>query len=656
MIGIEHPSFKKGLRSASSASEVVVDNIERFDLNASIERAASAVLADQAQDGHWCYPLEADCTITAEYIMMNHFIGDPETLLEQRMVHYLRSNQLPGGGWPLFHGGAMDISCSVKSYFALKLAGEDVDAEHMVRARKVILENGGAAKSNVFTRIALALFRQIPWRAIPHVPVEIVLFPKWFFFHLSKVSYWSRTVMVPLAVLCTLRPKPAASMKTSVRELFVLDPEKEMNYFPPNRTLLSKLFFLGDRIAHMLHPIVPSLIRKRALTVAEKWIIARLNGTDGMGGIFPAMVNTYEALAALGYKPDHPYQKNTRQAIRDLVDDSSGKVYCQPCVSPIWDTAITVLALTEVGDPKHRQKLEQSLDWLVPLQILNEPGDWQDNRPNLLGGGWAFQYRNDYYPDVDDTPMVAWAMRSFDSERYAHAIERAKVWIAGMQSRNGGYGAFDADNTYFYLNNIPFADHGALLDPPTSDVTARCLTSFSFAKVEKSDYVKVRDRIVDFLRAEQEKNGAWYGRWGTNYIYGTWSVLTALEESGMDMQQGYIQKAADWLESVQRGDGGWGESNLSYYDTDNAGQDDQSSACHTAWALLGLISAGRYQSASVEQGIQYLLLNQSDHGTWEDLCFNAPGFPRVFFLRYHGYSKFFPLWALAKYRTALRTN
>lgn len=623
----------------------------RSDLNAAIARGLQALQREQHAEGYWCYEFEADCTIPAEYILMMHFMDEVDEALEQKIAVYLRSHQTDDGGWSLYYGGALDLSCSVKAYYALKLAGDDPQAPHMSRAREAILENGGAACANVFTRITLALFAQVPWRAVPFIPVEIMLLPRWFPFHIRKVSYWSRTVMVPLFVLCSLKPKAANPKKVDILELFVTPPNEERNYFPI-RSKLNMAFFWLDRMGRYLEPLVPGFVRKRAIRAAADFVIERLNGEHGLGGIFPAMVNAHEMLAVIGYPKDHPYRIHTRRALQKFLVIKDDHAYCQSCVSPVWDTSLACLAVQEAsGDGDHAAVLK-SLDWLKPLQLLSEPGDWQWQRPNLRGGGWAFEFRNDHYPDVDDTPVVAWAMLQSGKSRYRDSIERAAEWVCGMQSKNGGFGSFDVDNTRYYLNEIPFADHGALLDPPTSDVTARCVTFLS--KLDRERFRPTIDAALEFLKQEQEQEGCWFGRWGTNFIYGTWSVLLALEAAGEQSEQAYVRRAVNWLKNVQREDGGWGESNVTYFEPQRAGQHTHSTSFQTAWALLGLMAAGEVRSESVARGIEYLDRTRQSDGLWFEPDFTAPGFPRVFYLKYHGYSRYFPLWALARFSTLTR--
>jgi len=626
--------------------------VDAAELNIKFNQARNAMLALQNPDGHWCFPLEADCTIPAEYILMMHFMDEVDVVLENKIARFIRDKQdMKHGGWPLYYGGDFDISCTIKSYYALKLVGDSPDAPHMARAREAILERGGAAKANVFTRLLLAMYDQIPWRGVPVVPSELVLLPSWFPFHISKVSYWSRTVMIPLSILCTLKARAANPRQVDIRELFIVPPEEEKNYFPKADTPLKRVFMLVERLLSRFEPQLPQSFRQYSIRRAEKWVLERLNGECGIGAIFPAMVNAYEALALLGYPPDHPNRVQCRNALLGLLVDEGERTWCQPCTSPVWDTVLTSLALQEDATTDQTPVLK-ALDWLVAQQVLDEPGDWRDKRPDLPGGGWAFQYANPHYPDLDDTAAVAWALEQGSEERHQYSLDRAANWLAGMQSRNGGFAAFDIDNTYHYLNEIPFADHGALIDPPTSDVTARCVGLLGkYGKHQREVW-----RGISFLLREQEKNGSWFGRWGTNYIYGTWSVLEAFRLAQFDMQHISVRRAVKWLKSVQRDDGGWGETNDSYLDTQWAGRfPETSTAFQTAWAVLGLMAAGEVNSDAVRRGIQYLLRNQNSEHLWEDPWFTAPGFPRVFYLRYHGYSKFFPLWALARYRAMTRT-
>ncbi|MGI9211415.1 MAG: squalene--hopene cyclase, partial [Methylococcaceae bacterium] len=508
-------------------------------LNAAIRRAKAHILKLQSPEGYWVFELEADCTIPSEYILMMHYMDEIDSGLQTKIAQYLRDHQQADGSYPLFPGGHGDISCTVKVYYALKLAGEDIHAPHMAKARAWILAQGGAAKSNVFTRIMLAIFEQVPWRAVPFIPVEIMLLPRWFPFHLDKVSYWSRAVMVPLFILCSHKVKARNPLGLGVRELFTTDPEQERNYFSHVKTPLGRAVLALERLGLAMEPLIPTSLRHKATEKARDWFMARLNGVHGLGAIFPAMVNAYEAMDFLGIPADDINRRQTRESMERLLVVGTDSAYCQPCVSPIWDTGLTSLALQEIAihdphDEPVRRALNNAMNWLTSKQLLDEPGDWRIQRPELPGGGWAFQFENSYYPDVDDSAVVAHALaRNKGSESYGYCLERATTWIAGMQSSNGGFGAFDADNTHYYLNHIPFADHGALLDPPTADVSGRCLMYLATRLEQNPELQPVVERCVDYLLKEQEADGSWFGRWGTNYIYGTWSVLAGFETVGI---------------------------------------------------------------------------------------------------------------------------
>ena len=640
----------------SSSSSVFYT--KEYDLNRAIEKAQDQLLSLQNDNGYWVFELEADCTIPSEYILMMNYLGEIDEALQSKIANYLRSRQSQDGSYPLFTGGFSDISCSTKVYYALKLAGDSIEAEHMVRLRNYILSKGGAAKANVFTRIMLATFEQLPWRGVPYIPVEIMLFPSWFPFHLDKVAYWSRTVMVPLFILCTLKAKAKNPKKINILELFVTHPDEEQHYFP-ERTILNKVFLGLDFLGRATRPLIPKKSRDLAIVKAKDWIIERLNGEDGLGGICPAMMAAYQALLLLGMPKDHELIVTARKAIDKLLVINEHDAYCQPCLSPVWDTALAALALQEVDkgldaiNPVTNQSLTRAYEWLKSKQLSDEPGDWRISKPNLEGGGWAFQFENPYYPDVDDTAVVGFAMAESKLPNLEESIHRATRWIVGMQSKNGGYGAFDVDNTHYYLDEIPFADHGALLDPPTTDVSARCAMLMAKVAQDHDEYLPALERTIDYIRNEQEVDGSWFGRWGTNYIYGTWSALLGLEQTSLSKTDPMYVNAVKWLKSKQREDGGWGEDNASYHDKNLSGAYHFSTAFQTAWAVLGLMAAGEVASPEVKAGINFILHNQQADGVWNDKCFTAPGFPKVFYLKYHGYDKFFPLWALARFRNEL---
>src|SRR6266702_3678447 len=448
----------------ATAREVQESKIlESKILESSIASATQGVLGLQQSDGHWVFELEADCTIPAEYVLLRHYLAEPvDAALEAKIGNYLRRVQGAHGGWPLVHDGAFDMSASVKAYFALKMIGDSTDAAHMVRAREAIHARGGAVNSNVFTRFLLAMFGVMTWRAVPVLPVEIVLLPFWSPFHINKISYWARTTMVPLMVLAALKPRARNPKGVGIDELFLGDP----------RSI--------DAVLRVVEPMFPKSLRKRAIDAALAFTEERLNGEDGMGAIYPPMANIVMMYDALGKDETFPPRASTRRGIDKLLVIGEEEAYCQPCVSPIWDTTLTAHALLEAGGDKAVPAAKQGLDWLIPKQELDVKGDWAVKRPDVRPGGWAFQYNNAHYPDLDDTAVVVMSMDRMRKEHgatgYDAAIDRAREWIEGMQSDDGGWAAFDVDNFEYYLNNIPFSDHGALLDPPTEDVTGRCIS------------------------------------------------------------------------------------------------------------------------------------------------------------------------------------
>jgi squalene-hopene/tetraprenyl-beta-curcumene cyclase len=618
-----------------------------------IHRTQEYVLSIQHPLGYWIGELEADSTLTSEYLMLRRFLGRVDQNLERKAANYLRAKQLPDGGWDLFPGSPSDISATVKAYFALKLVGHGPDEPFMAKARENILAKGGVTKANVFTKITLALFGQYDWRGIPAMPIEIMLLPRQSYFNIYEVSYWSRTVIVPLCILMDLRPVCRIPEAARIDELYVPSRAEADLRFPLSDQLISwKNFFIGlDRLLPNLENWAPRPFRARARQRALAWTLTRM-GPGGLGGIYPAMANAVMALHTLGYSEDHPKMAEGWKEIELLGIEEADTFRMQPCLAPIWDTSLAMNALVESGLPANHPALLNAAAWLVQGQILRR-GDWQVKRPNLPAGGWPFQFRNDFYPDTDDTAMVLMALKKVrlpDRTDIRQIIKVGLGWFLGMQSESGGWGSFDADNTRFLLNHIPFADHGALLDPPTEDLAGRGLETLG--TYDETAAHPEAARALAFIKETQCADGSWYGRWGVNYIYGTWSVLRGLQAIGENMNAPYVRRAVRWLEEHQNVDGGWGETLLSYADPALAGK-GESIPSQTAWALLGLLAAGEARSPAVARGIRYLVETQRPDGSWDDPRWNGTGFPRVFFLKYHLYPVYFPLWALGVYREAL---
>ena len=643
--------------STQTAEQPSLDGVEQL-----VSRATDALLALQRPDGHFVFELEADATIPSEFILLKHYLGEPEDLeLERKIGVYLRRIQGEHGGWPLYHGGGFDISASVKAYFCLKMIGEPLDSPVMTRARAAIRANGGAMAVNVFTRIQLALYGDMTWSEIPVMPPEIIMLPRWFPITLGKMSYWARTVIVPLLVLQAMKPVARNARGVHVPELF-----EDVTPVPraSKGANLKKSWIVGfniiDAALKAVHPVWPKGLRRRAIDRCRDWVVQRLNGEDGLGAIYPAMANSVMMFDVLGYAEDHPHRAIARKSVENLLVVKEAEAYCQPCVSPVWDTALAAHALMEAGGPVAEARTLAALEWLKPLQVLDVKGDWAEVKPDVRPGGWAFQYRNDHYPDLDDTAVVVMAMDRAQARRgagtaYQDAIDRGVEWTAGLQSKNGGFAAFDADNTYTYLNNIPFADHGALLDPPTVDVAARCVSMLAQLG-ERAETSPRLAAALRYLEREQETDGSFWGRWGVNYVYGAWSALCAFNAAGLTIDAPVVRKAVDWLLEIQNADGGWGESCDSYDLAYKGYEPAPSTSSQTAWALLGLMAAGQVRHPAVARGIAWLQSTQGPDGLWPEEYFTGGGFPRVFYLRYHGYRKFFPLWAAARYRNLIKAN
>ncbi len=675
-----------------------------------VAAAAQWLLAHQAADGHWCGELEGDTILETEYVLLLHFLGRLDDPRVGKAARYVRRQQQQHGGWAIYPGGPAEVSASVKAYFVLKLAGDDPQAPHMVHARRTILALGGIEACNSFTKLYLSICGQYDWWRCPAVPPEMVLLPRWCYFNLTEISSWSRAIVVPLSVVWALRPVRPVPPHLGIDELRLRDggsdgsdhrsadsaasggatgsarahssagatgskssaastssDDRDLPAAATHATLGGKsrvwraFFTLLDRALRTgerlrLHPL-----RRRSLARAEQWILTRLEDSDGLGAIFPPIVNTIFALCCLGYDHDHPAVRSQIRELEKLEIEEDGALRLQPCFSPVWDTALALHALAEAGCGPADPAIRAARKWLIEHEIRRD-GDWSVNAPGAAPGGWCFEYRNDFYPDCDDTAEVLTAFAGTTAAGGAAAIDetpavrRGLAWMLAMQNRDGGWGAFDRACDKEVLTHVPFADHNALLDPSTADVTGRAADALlRLGLAPDSPPVA---RALAFLRGQQESDGTWYGRWGCNYIYGTWLALRALARAGQAGHAGHTddiaaepwcQRAVRWLLAHQNADGGWGETPLSYDDPSQKGI-GPSTAAQTAWAMMALFGVGVVDHPAVERGVEFLLRNQREDGSWYDANWTATGFPRVFYLRYHLYAVYFPLMALAEYQ------
>ena len=634
-------------------------NFKEEALDQSIERSRNFLLSIQNGEGYWVDELEANVTISAEYIFFMHFTDRLDLVKQDKVVKYLLHQQREDGSWPLFYGGLCDINSTVESYMALKMAGLPAEQEEMVRARQAIFFNGGIKNTRVFTKMFLAMFGQVSWDDCPAVPAEIILLPNWFPFNIYEISSWSRGTVVPLSIVRSFKPVKELPKGHDVQELFT---EKDLNLdFKPNGLPLTKwrnTFIYLDRFIKILGKFSWKPFRKKALNTAEKWILEHQEDQGDFAGIQPAMFNALLALHLLGYDKNHPACVKGMEAVDRFMLEKDGQLWMQACVSPLWDTAICANALLDSGLPNDDPALVKAGEWIVSKQVIKR-GDWQVKNPDAEPGGWAFEFYNELYPDTDDTAEILLFLnrvRLTDNRWKLSECERAMNWMLSMQSKDGGWGAFDLNNDKQVLNEVPFADHKALLDPPTVDVTSRIL--WMLAKWGfKKEHPQVQ-RAIEFVKQRQEIDGCWFGRWGVNYIYGTFLALNGLCAIGENMKTPFIRQAVRWLEDHQNEDGGWGETCQSYKEPSLRGR-GQSTASQTAWALMGLIAADEAQTLAAEHGARYLIETQKEagdfSGSWWENEFTGTGFPIHFFIKYHMYQHFFPLMALSRYRRYLAT-
>ena len=623
------------------------------DLQERLENAVRAgadhLLSLQAQEGYWLGELEADATLESDYIFYLHILGRPDADRIRKLANYVRRKQLPDGGWNIYPGGPAELNATIKAYLALKLDGDPIVAEHMSLARRRAHELGGLEHANSYTRLYLALGGSLSWEMVPALPPELILLPSWLSFSIYSMSSWTRAIVVPLTILYALRPPWLLPTQGRVDELFQAS-SAPIPAFAWDRGIVTwrNVFLALDRMAKFHERLPWKPLRGVALRRARKWLFEHLERSDGLGAIYPAMMNAVFALLASGYSPDDPQPAREIDNLAGFEIEEGDTVRLQPCMSPVWDTAIAVTALQEAGLPPHHPALIRAAKWLMDNQILGS-GDWQVRNREAEAGGWAFEFRNDLYPDVDDTAFVLMALERVaycDQRRLEHAIRRGRQWKVSMQNRDGGWGAFDRDNDCEVLTHVPFADHNAMIDPSTADVTARVLEYLGTCGWTASH--PIVKRALAFLQKEQTPEGAWYGRWGVNYVYGTSGVLRALEKLGL-AKEDWCRRAASWLRAAQNPDGGWGETCASYDDPSLKGQ-GESTASQTAWGLIGLMAAGDQLDSSATRAVDYLLGQQRHDGSWREANFTGTGFPRVFYLKYHLYQNSFPLYALARYR------
>jgi squalene-hopene/tetraprenyl-beta-curcumene cyclase len=624
---------------------------------AATDAARRFLFSVQLEEGYWCGELEADTTLESDYVLLHTLLGTGRPERIEKAAREIIRHQNADGGWPIYHGGPSNVSASVKAYFGLKLAGYVADDPELIKARECILSLGGVTEVNTFTKLYLCFFGQYDYNAVPAIPPEIVLFPRWFWFNLYEISSWSRAILVPLSIAYAKKPFKKIPAGMGISELFPGGRENcDLHLKWSRKTISWRNFFLVlNHITHYFERVHVRPLRSLALKQAEKWMLERLEMSDGLGAIYPGIMNSIIALRCLGYSVDDPQVIRAIDEFEELGIEEEDTFRMQPCKSPVWDTAYAIFALGESGVPKDDLRLIKAADWILSKEVRHK-GDWAVKVKNTAPGGWYFEFNNEFYPDVDDSGMVLLALSKVDNprERYQHEVaQRAIAWIMAMQCKNGGWASFDKDNDKMVFQYIPFADHNAMLDPATVDITGRMLEMLATYGYNQNDE-RVK-KAIEFIKHEQEPDGSWFGRWGVNYIYGTMQVLRGLEAIGVWDHEPCVQQAAEWLRSVQNADGGWGETCGSYDDPDSKGT-GPSTPSQTAWGVMGLLSAGDMRSDSVMKGIAWLLRTQKRDGSWDEPQYTGTGFPRVFYLAYHLYRNYFPLLALSTYQKAAQAR
>ena len=628
------------------------------DLETAILRSQEYLLSIQKPEGYWVGELMVDSTLVSDTVAYHHWNGNVDPEWQRKAVNHILSMQLADGGWNIYHGGPSEVNATIKAYLALKLAGVPVTDRRMLRAREMALSLGGVPRMNTFSKLYLALLGLFPWEYVPTIPCEVVLLGKWFGVVLWEMSNWSRAMLVPLAIINHFKPTHPPANNVNLDELFPLGFHERDLALPPDPDRLSwRNFFLWlDRLHKFaewfaengIHPF-----RKRALRKCEQWMLERFEGSDGLAAIFPAMLNSLIALKALGYADDHPEVVRAERELKNLEHETADSVRIEPCLSPVWDTAYVLIALHESGIPAEHPLLKRAAEWLMSKEIRLR-GDWKYKNPaKVEPSGWVFEFNNQWNPDVDDTAMVLLALRKVPTanpQKRDECFQRGLNWMMTFQCKDGGWAAFDKDCTKNILEKVPFADHNAMLDPECADITARILELLGYEGWSTS-HPQIKDALA-YVREQQEPDGSWYGRWGVNYIYGTWQVLRGLRALNLDMSQPWLLKARDWLESVQHEDGGWGERCNTYDDPVFKGR-GPSTASQTAWAVMGLCAFDDPNRASLRRGIDFLIRTQNLDGSWTEHETTGTGFPKVFYLKYDMYRNAWPLLAFATYKKLL---
>ncbi len=616
-----------------------------------VRRSQGYLLSQQHAEGFWVGELEANTTLTSEYVLFRHLLGHVDDVRQQKCVRYLLSQQQEDGGWNLYYGGPSELSTTIEAYFAMRVAGVSPQEAALQRARQCILAQGGITKSRVFTKIFLALFGQYDWRGIPMIPPEIIFLPRSFYINVYEFSSWSRSVIVPLSIIFAKKPLCTLSPEFNIEELFLEPPGPSRHAMPLRERGFNwgTFFTLLDSFLKISERYTSQVVREAAMRRAEQWTLEHQDQTGDWGGIMPAMMNSVLALVSLGYPLHAPPVAKGLEAIERFGIETSDTFRLQSCVSPVWDTVLSVTALADSGLPRTHTALRKAMQWVISKQVRRE-GDWKVKNRRGQPGGWAFEFNNDFYPDNDDTAAVLIALHKagLPDEEKGDVLQRGLHWLLSMQCDDGGWGAFDVNNNKAILNKIPFADLESMLDPSTSDLTGRALELLGHIGFPRTH--RIVKQALRFIQNDQKPDGSWYGRWGVNYIYGTCHVLCGLRSVGESMEQPYIQRAVRWLMAHQNADGGWGESCRSYEDP-SLGGTGVSTASQTAWALMGLLAAGASHSQAVKRGVDFLLRTQNTQGTWYEPEFTGTGFPKYFFIKYHMYQHYFPLMALARYRS-----